>query len=75
MNPSISEALFTTLGKNFLHISKATELGMLSEAMICQLMEEKKDLKYQTILRLKTFVSWLSSNTTEYLPASSFPRR
>ena len=63
MNPSISDALLTTLGNNFLDISKATEVGVLSEAMISRLMEEKKEVKDQTILRLKTFVAWLSSNT------------
>ena len=63
MNPSISEALLTTLGENFLHISEAAEVGVLSKAMISRLMEQKKEVKDQTILRLKTFVAWLSSNT------------
>ena len=44
MNPSISEALLTTLGENFLHISEAAEVGVLSEAMISRLMEQKKEV-------------------------------
>ena len=63
MNPSISEALFTTLGNNFLDISKATELGMLSEAMICRLMEEKKLYDYMMNLEFRNmlltgFICW-----------------
>ena len=55
----------THLGKNFLKISDLAKVGDLSEAMITSLLEEKKLCENQTILRLKTFVTWLSVNSME----------
>ena len=62
---TVGETLLTHLGKNFFKISELEEVGELSEAMIIRLLEEQKEVETQTILRLKTFVTWLSVNSME----------
>ena len=62
---SVGETLLTHLGENFIKISEMAEVGELSEVMITRLLEEKKEVENKTILRLKTFVAWLSVNCME----------
>ena len=62
---SVGETLLTHLGENFKQITNVPEVEELSEAMIIRLIEEQKEVKTQTILRLKTFVTWLSANSME----------
>ena len=61
----VGETLLSHLGKNFIKISDLEEVGELSKPMIVRLLAEKKEVETQTILRLKTFVTWLSVNSTE----------
>ena len=47
----VGKALLAHLGKNFLNISKLTEVGSLSEDMMRRLLQENKEDGSQTILR------------------------
>ena len=61
----LGETLLAYLGDNFPAISKLTEVGDLSEAMMRKLLQEKKEVVSQTILRFNILVTWLSVNIVD----------
>ena len=58
---NVTSPLYT--GKNFVLVSKTEEVGVISETMIVRLLEEKCGDSSKTILRFRTFVTWLSVNS------------
>ena len=60
---TVGESLLAYLGENFQKIFQLEEVGMLSEAMIFRLLEEKSQCRCFTILRFRSLVTWLSVNS------------
>ena len=59
---TVMESSLTHLGRNFAHFSKDEAVGTLSGYMLARLLEEKRKVKGQTIVRFRTLVTWLSFN-------------
>ena len=62
---NVGEYLLAHLGENFNRISQLKEIGFLSEGLLIRLLEEKKQFSDVTILRFKTFVTWLKVNSMD----------
>lgn len=62
---TVGETLLSHLGSKFGKIQGLQEVGLLSEAMILRLLEERSEQRSQTILRFKTFATWFSLNSME----------
>jgi len=60
---TVGESLLAYLGDNYHKIFQMEEVGVLSEAMIIRLLEEKSQCRCFTILRFRTLVTWLSVNS------------
>ena len=60
---NLGETLLTCIGCYIAGFCQLEEVGLLSETMIIRLLQENKESYQRTILRLKTFVTWLSTNS------------
>lgn len=59
---TVGTSLITHLGANFVLFSQDEAVGTLSGNMIASLLEEKREVRGQTIARFRTLVTWLSFN-------------
>ena len=59
---TVGSGLMTHLGGKFVLFSQDEAVGNLSQDMLVRLLEEKREVKGQTILRFRTLLTWLSVN-------------
>ena len=62
---TIGEALVKRIGNYIGRFCQLEEVGLLSETMIIKLLQVNKESELYTTYRLKTFVTWLSTNSMD----------
>jgi len=66
---TVGETLLIFLGRNFVNFCQDEAVGTLSGNMLFRLLEERTEIRDQTIVRFRALVTWLSFNLEAIMKA------